>query len=373
MDKKNFYCVIMAGGIGSRFWPASREDNPKQFIDILGDGQSLIQKTYNRFRRFIPKENIFVVTGERYRQLTAEHLPELTPQQILTEPFGRNTAPCIAYANKKIKFINATATIVVSPADHLVSNEEQFQEDIVTGLEFATKNNDALLTLGIKPDHPNTGYGYIQIDKETKTSIENLYKVKTFTEKPNLELAKKFVQLGEFYWNSGMFIWNINAIERAFEAYLPEMNFAFEERLTDINSDHETETILDIYNNIKSISIDYGIMEKANKVFVLCTDFGWSDLGTWASLYAIGDKDSDKNNIRAKKSALYDTKDTILFSQNKKKLYVLKGMDNFIIVDTDDALLILPKQEEQSIKQIVGDLKLKKLINTNHDNRKNKH
>lgn len=354
---KNYFCVIMAGGIGTRFWPASRTNAPKQFIDILGTGKTFLQMTVERFQKIIPYENILIVTGKKYKNLVLEQVPQIKENNILLEPFGKNTAPCIAFANARIKNINPNATIIVSPSDHLILQEDVFLKEIEKGLSFA-RDNEALLTMGIKPHRPNIGYGYIQVDtkKHGGDDFQNLFKVKTFTEKPTLELAKQFVSSGEFYWNSGMFIWNLKAIEKEFNKFLPEVYQLFENHKDNLNS--ETE-IYEIYETVKSVSIDYGIMEKAKNVYVLCADFGWSDLGTWFSLYEIDKKDEDGNSIRVTQSSLYNTKNNIVFSKNQKKLYVLKDLENFILVDTDDVLLLVSKENEQSIKQIVSDLKLK--------------
>ncbi len=354
---KNYFCVIMAGGIGTRFWPASRTNAPKQFIDILGTGKTFLQMTVERFQKIIPIENIFIVTGKKYKELTIEQVPLIKENHILLEPFGKNTAPCIAFANACIKNINPNATIIVSPADHLILQEEDFLNEIEKGLIYA-RDNEVLLTMGIKPHRPNTGYGYIQINSKNhnKDIYQNLYKVKTFTEKPTIELAKQFVESGEFFWNSGMFIWNLKVIEKEFRKYLPDVYQPFESKRDTLSSE---KTIYEIYQTIKSISIDYGIMEKAKNVYVLCADFGWSDLGTWLSLYEVDSKDTDGNSLRVGQKVLYKTKNNIVFSKNSKKLYVLKDLENFILVDTEDVLLLISKDNEQAIKQIVNDLKLK--------------
>ncbi|MCD6366089.1 MAG: mannose-1-phosphate guanylyltransferase, partial [Bacteroidales bacterium] len=293
---KNYFCVIMAGGMGTRFWPASRIDAPKQFIDILGTGKTFLQMTVERFQKIIPIENIFIVTGKKYKDLTLQQIPGIKEDQVLLEPFGKNTAPCIAFANACIKRINPNATIIVSPSDHLILQEDNFLKEMENGLSFA-RDNEILLTMGIKPHRPNTGYGYIQVNakKHGSNGFENIFKVKTFTEKPTLELAKQFVSSREFYWNSGMFIWNLKAIEKEFKKYLPEVYQLFENHLEDLNSD---KIIYKIYETVKNISIDYGIMEKSKNVHVLCADFGWSDLGTWLSLYEIDEKDENGNSIR---------------------------------------------------------------------------
>jgi len=351
---KNYFCVIMAGGMGTRFWPISRIDLPKQFMDILGTGKTFLQTTVERFQQIIPDENIFIVTGEKHKNLVLKQVPQIKEKNILLEPFGRNTAPCIAFANAKIKTINPNATIIVSPSDHLIFQEANFLKEVEKGLYFAM-NNDALLTMGIKPYRPNTGYGYIQTDKNKSSDYENIFKVKTFTEKPSLEMAKQFVSSGEFYWNSGMFIWNLRTIEKEFQKFLPEMYQLFEDKKENLDS---KIVINEIYQMVKSISIDYGIMEKSKNVYVLCADFGWSDLGTWLSLYETHDKDKNHNSIYASLVSLHNTKNSIIFSKNRKKLYVLHDLDNLILVDTDDVLLAISKDNEQSIKEIVNNLKL---------------
>jgi len=346
----------MAGGVGTRFWPISRKSRPKQFLDILGTGKSFLRMTYERFETLVPPQNFYVVTNEEYYDLVKEQLPILEDKQILLEPVGRNTAPCIAYANQKIKAENPDANIIVTPSDHLIIETDKFLEDIKKGLDFVEKN-EALVTLGIKPNRPNTGYGYIQLDVAERYN-DDIFKVKTFTEKPNLEMAKFFVESGEFFWNSGMFIWNIKTIEKAFEEHLPEIYSAFNSNSAKINSAEEKEIIRDIYNSIKSISIDYGLMEKASNVYVIKSSFTWSDLGTWYSLYENKMKDKAGNVISADEYLMYDTKDSLLYSTNKGKIYVVKGMKNIILVDTNDALLLVNKDDEQSIKNIVDDLKI---------------
>ena len=343
--------------MGTRFWPVSRTDIPKQFIDILGTGKTFLQMTVERFQKIIPIENIFIVTGEKYKALTLKQIPAIKEEQVLLEPFGRNTAPCIAFANARIKNINPNATIIVSPADHLIMQEDNFLQEMEKGLSFA-RENDVLVTLGIKPHRPNTGYGYIQIDskKRDENAYSNLYKVKTFTEKPTLELAKQFLDSGEFFWNSGMFIWNLKAIEKEFKKFLPEIFQLFEHQRENLNSE---KVVYEIYETVKNLSIDYGIMEKAKNVYVLCADFGWSDLGTWLSLYEIGKKDENENNLCVSQSLLYNAENNIVFSEKSKKLYVLKDLKGYILVDTDDVLLLVPKDDEQAIKKIVSDLKLK--------------
>jgi mannose-1-phosphate guanylyltransferase len=356
---KNF-CVIMAGGVGSRFWPLSRINQPKQFIDILNTGRSLLQMTFDRFKKIFPVENIFIVTSEGYKDIVLEHLPEIKPNQVLSEPYRRNTAPCLAYANYKIQSICPDANIVASPSDHLILNESEFIKTIQQGLSFV-ETNDALLTLGIKPNSPQTGYGYIQINSDIKVSEEilSLKKVKTFTEKPDLEMAKIFLESGEFYWNSGIFIWSLQSIIKSFERNLPEVDSLFKEGIELYNSVKEQNFIRDIYLSCKNISIDFGIMEKAENVYVLCSDFGWSDLGTWGSLYENSEKDNNANVILSDNTLTYKTKNCYV-KIPKEKLVVLQGLEDFIIVETDDILLICKKEEEQQIRHFVNDVKVQK-------------
>lgn len=351
----DYYVVIMAGGIGSRFWPLSKTSHPKQFLDILGTGKSLIAQTYERFNKLIPAERIFVVTNQRYKSLVMEHLPNLPEENILGEPAAKNTAPCIAYATYKIKQLNPKASCVVAPSDHLILNEQQFLADIENALKFANYN-DALVSLGIKPTRPDTGYGYIQfLDGEV---AEGVNKVKTFTEKPDLELAKKFLESGEFLWNAGIFIWSIEAIAEAFEKHLPELSNTFDGIAEAFNTSEEVEAINRIYPLCNSISIDYGVLEKASNVFVLPCDFGWSDLGTWSSLYEVHEKDDNNNAVNAEVAELYDTENCMI-DVPKGKLVVINGLEDKIVVDTDKVLLICDKSREQEVKQIVTNIKLK--------------
>lgn len=352
--RENNYCVIMAGGIGSRFWPMSRTLYPKQFIDILGTGQTLIQQTFHRLNRLVPKENIFIVTNDLYKNLVLEQL-EVKEDQVLCEPNRRNTAPCIAYANYKIAKRNKKANIIVAPADHLILKEDRFIKAMETALEFTAKN-DALLTLGIKPSRPDTGYGYIQFEDGSSDEIK---KVKTFTEKPDLELAQQFLNSGDFSWNSGMFIWSLDSINKAFQQHLPEIDALFLEQENYFETDKETTAIEAIYAVSKSVSIDYGIMERAENVYVLSADIGWSDLGTWGSIYTHLEHDQSNNAVIGENVMMYDSKDCIV-SVPKDKLVVLQGLEDYIVVESNNTLLICKKQEEQSIKQFVTDVKLEK-------------
>ncbi|MXV50537.1 mannose-1-phosphate guanylyltransferase [Pedobacter sp. HMF7647] len=352
----NNYAIIMAGGIGSRFWPISRTSHPKQFIDILGTGKTLIQSTYDRFLKIVPKENIYIVTNEIYSNIIKEQLPDISDQQILAEPVMRNTAPCIAYASHKISSMNPEAAIVVAPSDHLILDQERFVQDINNSLKTVSEH-DCLVTLGIKPSRPDTGYGYIQYNSQV---LENdFYKVKTFTEKPNLELAKTFVQSGDFLWNAGIFVWSAKSILNAFDKHLPEINEIFKDGTPHYNSDNEQNFIQNAYYQCTNISIDYGIMEKADNVYVLPTDFGWSDLGTWASIYALAEKDYVGNAvIPSEKVVMYDSSNCMV-NVPAGKLVILQGLHDFIVVESNNTLLICPRDKEQNVKQVVADVKSK--------------
>jgi mannose-1-phosphate guanylyltransferase len=353
-DIANNYVIIMAGGIGSRFWPFSRTAFPKQFHDILGTGATLIQQTARRFEGICPNENIFVVTNRDYEELTATQLPFLSPDQILTEPIGRNTAPCVAYACSKIAQRNPDANIVVSPADHIITDEPGFRQTISEALAY-TSQRQILATLGIKPSRPDTGYGYIQYLE----SDESLKKVKTFTEKPHLELAQQFIDSGEFVWNSGIFIWNAKAILAAIQEFLPEMAEIFDEASASYYSEGEKAAIDSAYSQCKSISIDYGIMEKSHEVFVLLADFGWSDLGTWKSLYELAPNKDEQGNVVDGNAMVYGTTNSII-KVSPGKLIVVHGLDNYIIAESQDVIMICPKEEEQRVKEFVADTKAKK-------------
>lgn len=356
---KNNYCIIMAGGVGSRFWPLSRSNKPKQFLDILGLGKSLLQLTYDRFKKIIPEENILIVAHEDYEDLIYEHIPGIKKEQLLLEPMRKNTAVCIAYSNFKIVKNNPKANLVVAPSDHLIMREEEFLRVIEEGLEFTSKN-DALLTIGIQPSRPETGYGYIQAngDKPVKGN-PNIHKVKTFTEKPNLDMARVFYESGEFYWNSGIFIWSLESIMRSFEIYMPDLNNQFTESMESLDTPSEKEFINNLYPRSKSISIDYAIMEKAENVYVLTADFGWSDLGTWGSLYTHLHKDENKNTVTGKNVFLYNSQNCIVNIPNDK-LAVLHGLDDYIVVESENVLLICKKDEEQKIKDFVNDVRMRK-------------
>lgn len=349
----HFYVAIMAGGIGSRFWPYSRTDYPKQFLDILNTGKTLLQWTYERFAQFVPEENIYVVTHHHYSDTVAKQLPNLPADNIVSEPSRKNTAPCVAYISHKIHKKDPKASMICAPADHLIMDATAFTNTCLNALLFAQKHS-ALLTLGIKPTRPDTGYGYIQY--ETEQVADNVYKVKTFTEKPNLELAKTFLKSGDFLWNAGIFVWNAKSILQALAAHLPEMDELFVQSGNVLNTPGEKETIERIYSQCTNISIDYGIMEKADNVYVIPSNFGWSDLGTWASAYENLEKDYLGNAVQGKNVMVIDATKCMVKAPNDK-LVLLQGLDDMIVIDTHDVLLICKKQNEQQIKEYVAEVK----------------
>jgi mannose-1-phosphate guanylyltransferase len=355
MDKNN-YVAIMAGGIGSRFWPLSRTDYPKQFLDILNTGRTLIQSTFDRFTLFVPKENIYVVTTQQYKNIVAEQLPEIPVENILCEPSRKNTAPCVAYISYKLNQLNPDANLICAPADHIILDPEGFKATCLQALHF-TANIKALVTLGIKPTHPNTGYGYIQYDQLAVS--ENVFKVKTFTEKPDKELAGTFISSGDFLWNAGIFVWQAKNIVKAFETFLPEMHDVFDAEKNNFSTADEQEAIERIYPQCVNISIDYGIMEKADNVYIIPSSFGWSDLGTWASAYENLGKDSLENAVTGENVIIIDATKNIIQSENGK-LVLVQGLNDFIVVDTPDVLLICKKENEQQIKEYVAEVKRNK-------------
>jgi mannose-1-phosphate guanylyltransferase len=356
---KNQYCVIMAGGIGTRFWPMSRTSHPKQFIDILGTGQTLLQQTYYRFNKLIRKENIYIVTNEQYKKLIIGQIPDINEEQIICEPSRRNTAPCVAYACFKINCLNPDANIVVAPSDHIIMKEEAFLEIISSALK-ATAANDWLLTLGIRPSRPDTGYGYIQFNEDiTYQKDKRVKKVKTFTEKPVMEMAKQFLKSGDFLWNSGIFIWSAKNIIAAFEKYAPEIFSVFKEGIKKYNTPKEKSFIKDTYSVCRSISIDYAVMEKADNVYVLQSDFGWSDLGTWGSLYETRKKNKEGNAVIGKNVMIYDSKNCIV-NMPAEKLVVLQGLNDCIVVESDGILLVCKMADEQQLRKFVNDVKVEK-------------
>ncbi|WP_321310299.1 mannose-1-phosphate guanylyltransferase [Marinifilum fragile] len=354
----NNYCVIMAGGVGSRFWPLSKNLRPKQFLDILGTGKTLIRHTFERFASVCPIENFFVVTNAIYKDLVLEQIPEIKEGQVLLEPLRRNTAPCIAYANYKILKRNPNASVVVTPADHLILNEVKFLEVLKEGIDFVS-NEDKLLTLGMKPSRPETGYGYIQVGRKSVEKLSDIYPVKTFTEKPHLDLAKIFYESGEFFWNSGIFLWSLQAIQNSFNKFLPEVVALFDSIFEDVDTENEQTAIDRIYPECQNISIDYGILEKSDNVYVYCTEFGWSDLGTWGSMYENSIKDDNQNAIQGDNVMLYESKDCLVNAPNEK-LVVVQGLKDYIVIDTDKTLLICRKRDEQEIRKFVNDVKITK-------------
>lgn len=355
---KNTYALIMAGGVGSRFWPVSRTEFPKQFIDFFGVGKTLIQSTYERFLNICLPENIFIVTNESYIDLIKEQLPGINENQLLAEPMMRNTAPCIAYGALKIAELNPDAVIVVAPSDHTIANLPAFTKAVNYALESATKQ-DCLITLGIKPNRPDTGYGYIQYVDEPLAENSDIRKVKIFTEKPNLELAKSFVQSGDFLWNAGLFIWTAKSIIKSLEKHLPDVHEIFYNGRSAYNTPSEKEFISTAYQLCTNISIDFGIMEKADNVYVLPADFGWSDLGTWTSIYESAEKDYVGNAVIPSEQVMMYDSSNCMVNVPKEKLVILQGMHDYIVVESNNTLLICKRAEEQNVKNIVADVKAK--------------
>ncbi|MGL5273080.1 MAG: mannose-1-phosphate guanylyltransferase [Phocaeicola sp.] len=341
MNNDNHFCIIMGGGIGSRFWPFSRTNLPKQFLDFFGTGQTLIQQTYERYKKIVPQQNIYITTQIGYKELVKEQLPELNDNQIIVETVRKSTAPAIAQAAYYIKQVNPNANIVVAPSDHLILNEESFKKSILKGLEFV-KESSQLLTLGIKPNRPETGYGYIQIDDQKKGDF---FKVKTFIEKPQIEFAEIFIKSDEFYWNSGIFLWNVDTILKAFGDIMPEMF----EKITSND---------DAFELCPNISIDYGIMEKADNVYVQLCDFGWADLGTWGSLHDALPKDQDQNVAINSHTLCYNSKNNIIAGE-KEKLIVVDDLDGYLVASSENALLICKKENEAAIRKYVNDIRFK--------------
>lgn len=359
MKKDNNFAIIMAGGIGSRFWPLSSETHPKQFIDILGTGKTLIQQTFDRLKLVCPENNIYVVTNKNYTSIVKEQLVDIDENNILAEPFRRNTAPCIAYATFKIYLKSKNANIIVAPSDHVIMDNIVFNENLCTGLDYVSKNN-AILTLGIVPNRPETEYGYIQmnsfIDKQ-----KNIRSVKTFTEKPNRELAEIFINSGDFLWNSGIFLWNVNTIIEAFNIYLPDLVSLFKNGLGYLNTNKESEFISNVYAETHAISIDYGILEKANNVSVLISNFGWSDLGSWKSFHELNVKDDNNNVVNCTEYELVNTKNCIINIPNDKKI-IIDGLNNYIITEHNNIIMICNFDNEKNIKQYAENLKTKKAL-----------
>ena len=371
--KENNYCVIMAGGVGSRFWPFSRNANPKQFLDFFGTGRSLLQMTIDRFRPIVPIENILIVTNVMYRDQVLKQIPDLQADQVLCEPARRNTAPCIAYAMARIKAMETTrrlsdskqignAKIVVAASDHLILQEKKFRDVITQCFDFI-EENDALVTLGMKPTRPETGYGYIQMQLQDGHNIaddlklDTICKVKAFTEKPNLEVAKKFIESGDFLWNSGIFIWNLRTIEAALQEHMPELAQKFMLGAEAIGTEKEDGFIQEIFPTCPSISIDYGLMEKAQNVYVMPSDFGWSDLGTWGSLYDLSEKDEAANVTLHCNASYYDSHGNIV-TLPKGHLAVIQGLEDYIVSEANGVLLICKREDEQRIRQFYVDAEI---------------
>ena len=349
----NYYAILMAGGVGSRFWPVSTTEFPKQFHDMLGSGDTLIQKTFSRLSKLIPVENIYILTNERYNNLVLEQLPMVKQAQVLLEPAMRNTAPCILYASLKIKKQNPNAVMVVAPSDHWIEDEATFSDNLKQCFDFCS-NEDALMTLGIQPTFPNTGFGYIEYDKSDENPIKS---VSQFREKPDYETAKSFLASGNFLWNGGIFIWSVKSILDAFEKFQPKMNELFLQGVGSYNTNSETEFINENYANAENVSIDYAILEKAKNVYVLPATFDWNDLGTWGSLHEKLDKD-ENNNAVVNATVLLKNSSSNIISTSKDKLVIIDGLEDFIVVDKDNILLIYPKSKEQEIKGIVASLKV---------------
>lgn len=346
----------MAGGIGSRFWPESRTQHPKQFLDLLGTGRSLIQWTYNRFSNICPKENIYFITNESYIKTLKDQIPEINDANIISEPSRKNTAACAAYFAHKMMALNKKANIIMSPADHLIMDEHAFERTTQEALEFVAHHN-ALLTMGIKPTRPDTGYGYIQYDPEEE--LDKVYRVKTFTEKPSLELARTFLKSGDFLWNSGIFVWNVNTIMDSLEKYLPEMHEVFLQATDVYNTAAEHDVIANLYTQCVNTSIDYGIMEKAKNVYVIPSYFGWCDLGTWESAYENSEKDYLGNAVFGDNVMIIDASECMVKAP-KNKLVLIQGLEKFIVIDTKDVLLICERSREQQIKEYVAEVKRNK-------------
>lgn len=346
---KNYHAILMAGGVGSRFWPVSTTEFPKQFHDMLGSGSTLIQKTFSRLSKLIPAENILILTNECYNNLVLEQLPMVKQEQVLLEPAMRNTAPCILYASLKIQKQNPEALMVVAPSDHWIEDEDEFSRNLQQCFDFCQKEN-ALMTLGIQPTFPNTGFGYIEFDKSDSNPIK---KVNQFREKPDYETAKSFLQAGNFLWNGGIFIWSVKAITEAFEKFQPQMNALFQLGIESYNSSNEKKFIDQNYANAENVSIDYAVMEKAKNVYVLPATFDWNDLGTWGQLHEKIDKDENNNGVINAKVVMENASNNIVRS-DANKIIVIDGLHDYIIVDKEGVLLIYPKSKEQDIKRITA-------------------
>ena len=342
--------VIMAGGVGSRFWPMSTEDKPKQFIDVFGTGRTFIQMTYDRFKGMVAPENVWVVTSQKYADIVAEQLPDIPKGNILLEPCRRNTAPCIAYVSWRIKAKNPNANLVITPSDHLVTDVVEFQRVISSALSF-TSETDSIVTLGMHPTRPETGYGYIQADLQAASCRnKEIYRVDSFKEKPDLATAKEYVSKKEYYWNSGIFVWNVHTIVNAIRVYEPGIASIFESLMPVYGTDKEQDAINENFPKCDNISIDYAVMEKADEIFVFPADFGWSDVGTWGSLHTLAPTDANANNVIGENVSLYESKNCVVHVTEEKKV-VIQGLDGYIVAEKNNTLLICKLEEEQRIKE----------------------
>jgi len=350
----NRYITIMAGGVGSRFWPASTEDTPKQFLDILGVGKSLLRLTFERFLNLVPADRILIVTNKKYKALTQLHLPELPEENILCEPSRNNTAPCVAYTALRLRAENPDAVFVTAPSDHVILKEEAFLQKITEAFEYVEANN-AIVTLGIQPTRPDTGYGYIEVSNDESDVPNKIHKVSSFKEKPNKEVAQQYLDAGNYLWNGGIFIWKANDLIDSFRLNATEIIEVLTQDESNFATNREQEYIDKVYLDTPSISVDYAILERADNVYTIPADIGWSDLGTWNSLHAFLDKDQNLSVTIGANTHLIDTKNTIVRSDSAKVL-VIKGLDDYIVVDESDALLIYPKGDEQEIKNVVKEL-----------------
>ena len=352
MKNKNYYAILMAGGVGSRFWPVSTKDFPKQFHDMLGTGDTLIQKTFHRLEDLIPKENIFILTNERYNDLVLEQLPEVEQRQVVLEPAMRNTAPCILYASLKIQKENPEAVMIVAPSDHWIEDEKTFSKNVQQAFDFCAKNN-TLMTLGIQPTFPNTGYGYIEYDKSSAKAIKS---VNQFREKPDYKTAKEFIAQGNFLWNAGIFMWSVKSVVEAFQNNQPELYDLFENGIGVYNTDFEDDFIRDNYPKAENISVDYAIMEKSSNVCVIAAEFDWNDLGTWGSLYDKLNKDESNNAVVNARTLTEDASGNMIRTETDK-IVVIDGLQDYIVVDKEEVLLIFPKSKEQDIKKTLQQVK----------------
>ena len=354
MNRENCYCVIMAGGSGTRFWPMSRNAKPKQFLDVADTGKTFIRQTFERFSRIVPKENILIVTGDRYRDIVMEQIPELDGANLLLEPYSRNTAPCIAYATYTLMRRNPQAHVVVTPSDHIIEDEDLFVDTVSKAFEYVSEK-DVLMTLGVVPTRPDTNYGYIQASGGRDSYMQSEpMQVKTFTEKPDKELAQVFIDTGEFFWNAGIFLWKAQTIKDEMERYLPEVTGMFNGWENALGSKIESEFIARAYTDCPNISIDYGGMEKTSRAWICPVSFGWTDFGTWESLYNYIPKDVNGNATNLEKTMIENSNDVLIISPQKKKMIAVKGLENFIVVDTEDALVICPKDDRKFKEFITG-------------------